>query len=83
MQSEYFSPYVIALTFRNFPSHYGVNKNALSPPYTLVFEYLIIGNDTIRRYSLVGVGLALLEEVGHWGQTLGSKKLKSSQFHLP
>ena len=27
----------------------------------------LTGNGTIRRYSLVEVGMALLEEVYHWG----------------
>jgi hypothetical protein len=30
-----------------------------------VFEYLAIGNGTIRRCGLVGVGMALSEEVYH------------------
>ena len=36
----------------------------------------LIGNCIIRRCSLVGVGVALLEEVCHWGWALRSQKLK-------
>ena len=42
----------------------GLNKNGL---LRLVFECLGSG---IRRCGLVGVGVALLEEVCHWGQAL-------------
>ena len=31
-------------------------------------SYRFIGRGTIRRYILVGVGVALLEEVCHWGR---------------
>ena len=32
-----------------------------------MFEYLVIGSGTIRRYGLVGVDVALLEELCHCG----------------
>lgn len=31
-------------------------------------SYRPLDNGTIRRYSLVGIGIALLEEVCHWGE---------------
>lgn len=43
------------------------------PPFTRIFEILVTGValfesiKMIMRHGLAGVGLALLEEVYHWG----------------
>ena len=38
-------------------------------------SHRLIGSVTIRRYCLVKVSVALLEEVCHWGQALRSQML--------
>ena len=35
-----------------------------------MFEFLVLGSGTVSRYDLVGVGVALLEEVCHCGGEL-------------
>ena len=42
-----------------------------------MFECLALGSGTIRRCGLVGVGVALLEEVHHCGGGLSNPILKS------
>ena len=48
------------------------------PPHRLLcLNAWLVGSCTTRRYSLVGVGVALLEEVRHyWGWALRSPMLK-------
>lgn len=43
----------------------GLNKNA--PPHFMCLNAWPIESDNIRRYGLVGVGVALLEEMYHCG----------------
>jgi hypothetical protein len=47
----------------------GLNKNGSHRP---------IGSGTLRRCGLMGVGVALLEEVCHWGWALRFQILKPS-----
>ena len=51
---------MIWITF-SFAGCGGLNKNG---------PRRLIGSNTIRRYGLVGVGMAVLEEVCHWGRAL-------------
>jgi hypothetical protein len=38
------------------------------------FFHWLIGSNTIRRCGFVGIGVALLEEMCHWGWALGLQK---------
>jgi hypothetical protein len=47
------------------------NKEELTlKPYCVGLNVLGLGTGTIRRYGLVGVGVALLEEMCHCGHGL-------------
>ena len=43
----------------------GLNRNV--PHRLMCLNAWPIGSDTIRKYGLVGLDMAFLEEVGHYG----------------
>lgn len=57
--------------------HIDVNCEDFGSFFFIKFHHMLKRTDTIGRYDLVGVGVALLKEVCNWGWTLRSWNLQS------